>query len=1167
MNDHDQLREQMWDLVYGLASADQTAALHARIKSDRAVARMYAEVSLEADLIAQAARVEDSSVSLPQLAPQREKVAAGRAKEAAATKAAGKPGAKASGPRWSLHWLGIAAASALAVLMAVGTFWRQDRLPREQAEDLVSIRIYNETDALVPGLEQDLEVESRDFVGRPISVPLTARFENASGEELYKHDFNTDESGHGQVPVPAQAIAKGNKVLLYSLAEVSKSDAAERVDGAETTPEAATAGDELLRELDRKSEPLVAAILPIRDEPREVRFTFDKEWYEPADIVRWRAVIVSAFTHQPQDVTSLHWQLTGRDGKALELASAEPLVSDGVVTGEFQLPAEAPLGLYAVTVQDSTRGQPQASALLSVGEESARSQSFSALDGAETANLERLSRFNLQRGLPGSAGIGLGGFGGGRGETESIAPTPAENAPRDIAPTKEGDSSRAKGPAVAGLPPVVSPKAARGTEPSQLAGAAPAPTGDDASPPPAAGSQLADQIVAQLEAAKKLSDVDDKKVAEHKVSVPVPPEALALGKRLRVEARQGGIVIQKLELPAVAYDVREMLDTNAAKELAGRNIELTVPANVDGQVEFWFFDNTVSPPQPIGSQLVQIAPRNEFNIALAGPKESYAPGETVRLQVQVNDPLGQPAPEVKMGLKVAPMLAVKFHEAEGLRDELGMRQLFLRQEIDKAGAELTPGQAGDDRAPPLRRKEDLADKDSPPERLPGLPGPAEPAAPTAPGLAPGGSGLPAGGPAGSIEERREDYLKRYAGRFADSRDAANKVPDDAVSAGPTLLADNSASMSRVLNEREANEAARQARFALWRARLGRWLLVGGVAMLLVLAFAVLVQRPAKARLWVPALAVAAASFAVGFVWILRQPMRESTVLAKREAPDAVSQTARPMGPAHDPSDMDALSVRDGEMAADAPAPAAPAAPPTDGSTFRAANGPVGGGERESGGENESKVKNGVRDEARDLKKAADEDGSRPATGSGTKGVLLAGDAPRAAAAAPGKDKMSAPAAKGDLPASRNATERAEAALPPAPSNAKAPQAVGGSEKRKMELDEADGKSLEKKQALNQVEDRSKAVGRALGEMQQAQRDVAKRGREGAQSRAESVWQPLLVADENGTAFLEFTMPDVPGDYKLVLDVHGVGRVGQFQTLIRCAAPPAAQTAPAADAKK
>src|SRR4051812_44709543 len=59
-----ELRESMWDLVYGLLSEEESQGLVARIKTEPDAARLYAEVRLEADLVAQAARVEDSSLRL-----------------------------------------------------------------------------------------------------------------------------------------------------------------------------------------------------------------------------------------------------------------------------------------------------------------------------------------------------------------------------------------------------------------------------------------------------------------------------------------------------------------------------------------------------------------------------------------------------------------------------------------------------------------------------------------------------------------------------------------------------------------------------------------------------------------------------------------------------------------------------------------------------------------------------------------------------------------------------------------------------------------------------------------------------------------------------------------------------------------------------------------------
>src|SRR5438067_1059555 len=53
MTDSQQLRESIWELVYGLLSDEESKALIARIKSDPQAARLYADVRLQADLVGQ----------------------------------------------------------------------------------------------------------------------------------------------------------------------------------------------------------------------------------------------------------------------------------------------------------------------------------------------------------------------------------------------------------------------------------------------------------------------------------------------------------------------------------------------------------------------------------------------------------------------------------------------------------------------------------------------------------------------------------------------------------------------------------------------------------------------------------------------------------------------------------------------------------------------------------------------------------------------------------------------------------------------------------------------------------------------------------------------------------------------------------------------------------
>jgi hypothetical protein len=58
-----------------------------------------------------------------------------------------------------------------------------------------------------------------------------------------------------------------------------------------------------------------------------------------------------------------------------------------------------------------------------------------------------------------------------------------------------------------------------------------------------------------------------------------------------------------------------------------------------------------------------------------------------------------------------------------------------------------------------------------------------------------------------------------------------------------------------------------------------------------------------------------------------------------------------------------------------------------------------------------------------------------------------------------------------------------------------------------------------------------------------------RGRGPAAAPASLYFQPHLLADENGLATIEFTLPAVESEYRLLIDAVGSGRVGSAEGLI------------------
>src|SRR5262249_3521101 len=109
-------REQMWDYVYGLLSEEESREMVARIKSDPQLARLYAEVRLQGELVAHAAIVEDASVKLS--VEQTEKDVALRPARTrdGDTRVTGRKANRG-------NWLMTIAATALVLVLGAGFFW------------------------------------------------------------------------------------------------------------------------------------------------------------------------------------------------------------------------------------------------------------------------------------------------------------------------------------------------------------------------------------------------------------------------------------------------------------------------------------------------------------------------------------------------------------------------------------------------------------------------------------------------------------------------------------------------------------------------------------------------------------------------------------------------------------------------------------------------------------------------------------------------------------------------------------------------------------------------------------------------------------------------------------------------------------------------------------
>ena len=325
MSTNEELRQQMWELAYGLLTPEETASLHARIKSDPVAARLYAEVRLQADLVADAAKVHDPSFSV---SAQGEPA---RPMPARHSPFSGSVHGKT--PSRGMNWLAGAAGAALAALLCVVLF-RPIGSSDPAANQFVATAI--EAPArLQAGITQQVSVFTcaPDETGTPADVEV--RLVDAAGKERLRQTVRTDDNGHAKVELPGSAIEPGVRLEAAAKKE---------------TPTVAAA------ELAVVDQPVSLAVEVI-PEPIERHLLLDKPAYERGDTVRYAVREVKRFSKEP--VVEAGPSLELRKGLAPDgREDASPQLAEqrhDVVTGAVPLDSLA----LDEAEQDSSADEPK----------------------------------------------------------------------------------------------------------------------------------------------------------------------------------------------------------------------------------------------------------------------------------------------------------------------------------------------------------------------------------------------------------------------------------------------------------------------------------------------------------------------------------------------------------------------------------------------------------------------------------------------------------------------------------------------------------------------------------------------------------------------------------------------------------------------------------------
>ncbi|WP_425618785.1 hypothetical protein NA78x_002501 [Anatilimnocola sp. NA78] len=1143
MNTNDELKQQLWDMAYGLLDPDVEAALRTQIKSDPAVARLYAEVRLQADLVASAARVHDSPLHIstgPTSVTKEERRP--RNRPGSKTYSHSSTHQPTSRNNSATNWLAVAGTTALLLLLgyalyqpsllspvAMNTGAEQPALQPEAFFTKVQT-----TAPLTEGLTGNIEIETRDQQDNPRPAELDVRLVDAAGHEVFSRKVNTTAAGHSTVELPGAGLKKGVRLQISPVT-------------AAATSEAESSGS-------------LSTELPLAAEPNRTFMLMEKPFAQPGEQVGFVQLRVGQFSKETQAPAGADLKIEKKlsDGSADSQWTTDP--ATGVVQGRFKQSERAIDGLAmrrreVAPLKEMAKAQVAEGGGLAKGMADGNTEKQQDLDrgsllpgGDAGGNL--LAGNAAARGAPAPTDPAQQGAGERvrkAGEVERkasrmMAPAPLA-APAGPGGASELERAKTDSPqpqAFGGAAPGLAPPA---PAPSMRPGIAPAatPAPEQAPPPPApAELQIAPAAPAPLQRANR----GEPKQSEPELAEPKPAEPKAAA-TADIELRDARSMVRTKPFSATPADPNKPAEGAIAND------------RVDGQLGAAMQAKMKSAGTAVGS---------EDKFAEAKPAIAAVLNDTSN-DLQIPEQLA------------AESLIVVARQGNAVvaRQELTARQLAERRAVD-----LPPEVEGlvslefyrqTDATTPILRKEvqrpsarglqivveGLKDGYVPGERVQlkfrvtdeeGRAAPAslgvrvweetavqqiqEPLL-LADSFARGefakgevstesmaenhlafGANLQQNR---ALEQRQlAAPLAANAGGATGEKAAASIPPADALSHQPfdaqqfavdsvpatIVLADNRAEVIDGLRHKVVVENVVAGQHSPRFETIGKVLAYSGGAMLVLLGLLFALRRPVRPLVWVPAISVSLLTLVIGLTRFVPSDASPAGVQIAQVEPFAETQMAR--DEVASPPAVETFELKDaveGELlkrTAIAPAPEAPLEAATNGAV------------------------------------------PAPGTPGGYAGGGLGGSLPPSAPAAMAPPApLLAPQVLKDDVRRGNQEKMAEARLQ-----------NGEQQGGRGQLAQADAAD----QPSAGIRAFSAPMAKAANAPLAAASPIDGRALAGQPADETSLpsslfWRPLSATEPDGTVTIEFTMPAVASEYRLLIDAIGAGRLGGEQRLLIC----------------
>ena len=1113
---NDELRQQLWELSYGLLETDDEAALRTRIKSDPAVARLYSEVRLQAELVGRAARVEDSALHISAGPDSKVNKAAARS-QTKDGKSSGKNWQKTEARSSSGNWLAVAGTVALLLLVAFGLYQ-----PQTVKTSVAQVDYYFTTitaPANTPeGVSQTVEIQTKsiDERGRPAQVAV--RLLNERGEEIFRQSVKTNSNGRGEAQLPGELVRQGRRV------EVIPADG---------------------------EQGMVSTNLQVVPEESRMLMLMERPTVKPGDKVRFSMFDVKQFSKQTATPATSELMVETRRGADVVEPMWETDPQTGAINGEFSLPSDPNVQVEQLAMRRRAAGKQDHAERQLARDEIGGNEARKATEQVERKQLmlDRGAGLRNANGAMAGAQLQRGGsnqtYGAGPGEGGGGAKREAADGRTFGGAAKKGSPAADAVVQVAPAPGAPVPPPAPGAPAEAAAAPTPAPGAltdpSDAPAPAPTRAMLPKQLVDQQQqrddnqdkklqeklaasrpgAAPGISGVAPDVEREHlRAEVPGGPKQQSAadnkagekdsGYRLAREnqenrqaapaAKAGADSVPQQPADAPLHTeakaaLKDLAELSVPAELLGKDLVviarrdgkllsrrefesfkesdqlLDLPPEVEGRVDIELYraDET---QKPVFSQQIVRAAARSLHFEVEGLKDQYKPGEKVKLQVRIRDEQGHSV-AAAAGVRVWNDVAAKATSAPLLLVDALARKEQVAGEVDqtrKLRAKIDALAAAPHRGPQpfSASQQPEAAKSFAANAAPANIKPGEVAAPPVVNspAGPVGSAPPAAGPALEKEVSEQNAERQLTELVAIAEDESS--PADQM-----VMADNRA---LVQQEYETAVATEQAATIARVQAIGRVLLWGGAGLMLFLGVLLISRLQIKPIVWLPAVGLAAITLAVGLAWFVpAQPV--GWTLARHEVTGAMPMTEMPPAAQNAQTELPPLPAM---MPVVPPSPEAPAPVPAEvlkriapSPAPSAEAGPING----------------------------------PAEGGGGGAGFAGGGLARQPAPMPGK------------PGEQHNKSRNYDSIGGAADKPSAALAANVLQGKKLKTEEAD-------------------------------RDSVAAGDDGLPPDS-LFWRPLSAVDEGGVLTIEFTMPAMAADYRLLLDAIGNGRVGGEQQLLIC----------------